>query len=340
MKFIKAKDILFKLEKCYIFLILVVVATFISAYCSLDSIAYQNIFNQFKSSSIDDILKGVNNYGIFFLFLSRIFDYFDSIFWFSVISVISIGLKFLLIEKGSRHFYLSLIVYLACFFVLFDGTVIRASLAIIIAYWGGYYFSQSRYFLALILVFLAASCFHYSLAFFFLIVFFNSRKTAFILIVSYPILLILWWFGISFLNLTRDWVVDLSSHMLGIAQLRYYLLQIDPNALPYSISFFVLFISSVLVWWRYRNELTNFERLCFNCVFTSLVVLVVFVGATATQNRISEIFRFGLIFIFPLYYRYLLEWVRKPYLASALVAIVLIAYFYKFVILQGLIRFS
>lgn len=320
-----------------VFFLLSFIATMISAYVSLDSLAYQRIFSKFSLSPWGGIWKETREYEIFFLALAKLYNNSYSILWFASIAFISVGLKLFLIYKVSRLFYWSLALYIAYFFVLFDGTVIRVSLAIIIAYWGAWFFANGRYFIALGLLLLSVSCFHYSLAFFSVVVFFNRRSTSVVLIILYPLLVAFWYAEYDILHLSSDLIKSLDVNMVGVDQLRKYLRRISPGAVPYSLHFIALYCGSVLVFLRYRDELTSFERICFNCVFMSVVVLAVFVGATVVQNRVSEMFRFGLVFIFPFYYKYLLEWVKSPFLAAGLIALGLMAYFYKYVVLQGLI---
>lgn len=142
------------------------------------------------------------------------------------------------------------------------------------------------------------------------------------------------------MNLNSDLIRFLDVNVVGVDQLKRYILRISPDTVSYSLHFTALYIGSVMVFFRYRDELTSFERICFNCVFMSVVVLSVFFGATAVQNRVSEMFRFGLVFIFPFYYKYLLEWVKNPFLAAGLITLGLAAYFYKYVVLQGLISWT
>lgn len=321
----------------FLLFILVSAAAVFSAYLSLDSSAYQKIFSKFSASGWGNVWAEIRQYELFFLVLAKLYNNFHSIFWFASIAFISVGLKLFLIYKVSRLFYWSLALYLFYFFVLFDGTVIRVSLAIIIAYWGAWFFANGRYFIALGLLLLSASCFHYSLAFFSVVVFFNRRSTSVVLIILYPLLVAFWYAGYDILHLSSDLIRSLDVNMVGVDQLIKYLRRISPDAVLYSLHFTALYVGSVMVFLRYRDELTSFERICFNCVFMSVVVLAVFVGATVVQNRVSEIFRFGLVFIFPFYYKYLLEWVKNPFLATGLIALGLMAYFYKYVVLQGLI---
>jgi len=121
------------------FFILVPMATIISAYLSLDSVGYQNIFSVYSSTPWHNLWFEAYSYELFFLVLAKTLQGCFSIVWFGLIATFSISLKLALIEKGSRHFYLSLLIYLSYFFVLQDGTAIRVSLAIAIAFWGDFF---------------------------------------------------------------------------------------------------------------------------------------------------------------------------------------------------------
>jgi hypothetical protein len=132
-----------------VLVILATSATIISAYTSLDSLdslAYQRIFLKISLRPWGEIWKETREYN-FFLVLAKLYNNSYSILWFASIAFISLGLKLLLIYKVSRFFYWSLALYFVYFFVLFDGTVIRISLAIIIAYWGAWFFRINVIFL-------------------------------------------------------------------------------------------------------------------------------------------------------------------------------------------------
>jgi len=328
----------FRSPKFLLFLLLVTTATVISSHYSLDANAYQIIFKDHSSSGWSNLLNETKRYEAFYLVLAKLYSGWPSIIWFATIAVFSVGLKLLLIQHTSRHFYLSVLAYVGFFFVLYDGTVIRASLAIIIAYWGAWFFSQRYYLLAFLLVSIAATCFHYSLAFFFVVVLFKSKRVSLFLIAAYPLLVGLWFLGFDFVSVGGGIVSSLSADFPGINKLRSYLLRVDPNGVPYSLFFLGLYLSSMVIYFFYQRQLTDFERICLNCVFMSFLVLAIFVGATATQNRVSEIFRFGLVFVFPYYFKFISDWLLNKFWSSVVLVIGLIAYFYKFTVIQGLIQ--
>lgn len=323
--------------KLWLYLSLVAVSTIVSSYASLDSASYQEIFRLYSTNGWDNFYGQLRGSEPFYLVTSKLLSGWPSIYWFVLIASISVGLKISLIQRASSHFYMSFLIYFSYFFILFDGTAIRSSLAIIVAYWGAWFFSKQRLVLAAILVFIAFVCFHYSLIFFFVVVFFKNYRATKVLIISYPILVLLWYFGYDFLSAISDVIQSLNPSEIGIDKLRTYLLLTEFDAYPYSVQFVFLFFYTVAVYRRYYKELTEFELICINCVLMSIVTIALLVGAPGIQIRTSEIFRFGLVFIFPYYYRYLLEWVKKPWLATCLMLLALIGYFYYYVILAGLI---
>ena len=321
----------------YLFLLLTIIATIISAYLSPDSIHYQGSLSYHSAQSWADFFVEMKSFEAFYLTLAKLYKGQPSYLWFATIALFSVSLKLLLIQQASRHFYLSLMAYLCCFYVLLDGTVIRASLAIVIAYWGAWFLSKHRYPLAVFLIFIAATCFHYSLVFFFLVLLFNSKRLSLFLIVLYPLLILFWFFDYSVLGSLFSFLTSLNDGIPGVEKLQGYLLIEDEHAAPYSLQFIVLYLLSVLVYWRYRGEVQTFEQISFNCVFMSLVVLAIFVGAQDIQIRVSEIYRFGFVFVFPFYYNFLSEWIKPLWLVNLIFCLALLFYFNYYVMQAGLI---
>jgi hypothetical protein len=320
-----------------LFILFSLLAAFISSYMSVDSVNYQYIFNYYRSSGWGNIASEIRGYEPFFIFFAKVMSVFPSFFWFLIISLMSVGLKMYVIERSSRNFFISLFFYFSYFYVLLDGTQIRVSLAIAIAYLGLFFLSEKKMIKSLVLTLSSALFFHYSLVFILLIYVFKNKKTIVFLIGLWPALILLWWLGVDFLFLSKTFFSYADQNWAGVNKVNVYLNTYDSNSAPYSLQFIFLFCASFIVYWRYRDELTDFEIICFNCVFMSLIVLGLFVGASGFQNRVSEIFRFGLVFISPLYYRYCLEWVHKPWIANALTGGFLIGYFYYYVLRAGLI---
>lgn len=320
-----------------LFILFSLLATFLSAYMSMDSVSYQYIFNYYSSSGLKNIASEIRDYELFFIVFAKVMSGFPSFFWFLIISLMSVGLKMYVIERSSRNFYISLFFYFSYFYVLHDGTQIRVSLAIAIAYLGLYFLSEKKIMKSLVLNLLSALLFHYSLVFILLIYAFKNKKTIVFLAGLWPVLILCWWLGVDFLSLSKIVFSYADQSWVGIDKVNSYLNAYDKNSAPYSLQFIFLFCASFITYWHYRDELTDFEIICFNCVFMSLVILGLFVGASGFQNRVSEIFRFGMIFISPLYYRYCLDLVHKPWIANVLIGGFLIGYFYYYILRTGLI---
>ncbi|MGP3372651.1 EpsG family protein, partial [Escherichia coli] len=133
------------------------------------------IFRRYSSAPWLDLWYEVHSYEVFFLILAKLLNGCSNIVFFSLIAASSVFLKLSLIEKGSRHFYLSLLLYLSYFFIFQDGTGIRVSLAIAIAFWGAFLLSKDCFLLALFIILCAAFFFHYSLILFLVVFFLNNK---------------------------------------------------------------------------------------------------------------------------------------------------------------------
>lgn len=321
--------------KFLFFFFLVILASVISSSMSLDSIAYHNILEMIRNSS--NFYDEIKHNEIFFLFLAKILATANDFFWFLFVSIISVSLKLCLIEKTSRSFWLSSFFYASYFFVLFDGTQIRSSLAIIIAFWGGYFISERKFLLSLLIISFSALFFHYSLAFFLISLLFYSRRTVFILVLLWPVLIVSWFFDFHFIHVLVSSLSPVTSNWIGLGEFKRYLLHLNKNAYPYSSQFIIMYLTSIFVYYKYKDELNGFEIFCFNCLFFSFVMLGLFVGVDAVANRLSEIFRFGIVFVIPLYYRFLLELVKNKWCANFFFSCALVGYFCFYVIHAGLI---
>lgn len=321
----------------FLLFLLTFLATVVSSSFSLDSIGYQDFFSYYSQSSWSKIWTEIRGYELFFLVLAKIFNGWPSVLWFFVIAASSISLKLILMQKSSRHFYLSLFFYVSYFFILHDGTGIRVSLAIAIAFWGVFLLGKNRVAMAFLLIMSAAMFFHYSL-FLFLIVFcFGNKKVSCFLIFLWPFTVLMWSFGFDLITLSREVFLQINYNWIGLNKLKSYALNYNENSAPYSMQFIIIYLVSVVVFLRYRDILTKFELICFNCVFASIAFLGVFVGAEGLQNRVSEIFRFGLVFIFPLYYFYFSDFIKRDIVMKMLTGLFLVGYFYYYVLRAGLI---
>jgi hypothetical protein len=332
-------DCLPYLRKKYGFLFfLILLSSMISAFFSLDAASYQRIFTHISSTKLNVFFEEIRGYEAFFLLSAKALNWAGSFVWFFLIAALSISLKWTLISRVSRSFEMSIAFYLAYFFILLDGTAIRIALAIAIGYWGLYLFYNDRKFVGIICVCAAFLFFHYSIAVLLLALSFRSIRLSYYIVASYVILVVFWFFGFTVLEVIgTSSSYAINSSWIGLYKLSNYIKQVDTNSAPYSIQFIFLFFVTLFVFHRFRNDLTTFEVVCFNCAFFSFFILAFLVGASAIQNRVSEIFRFSLVFIFPLYYQAVYDIVKTKQVAKILIYFSLIGYFSIYVVGAGLL---
>ncbi|NVK75388.1 MAG: EpsG family protein [Oceanospirillaceae bacterium] len=320
-----------------VLLILIIVATIISHSFSVDSKNYKEAIEVYNETSWRFFFQQLREFELFHLIVAKLLPLDTPIIYFSIIATLSLTLKLYLFKKTSRSFELSLLFYLAYFFVLLDGTQVRVSIAISIAFWGIFFLSKNRSIIAAALIAAAALFFHYSIFFLFIVFFIRKKEITKYIIFSWFILMAVWLLGVNYLAFFKMLLSYIDPDFFGVSKIKIYLQRIDPNSAPYSLQFLLLFFSSICVYNRYKNVLNDFEVICFNLVFFSFIILVIFTGESVLQNRLSEIYRFGIVFIFPLYYKFILDITHRDWLTKAIIATLLIGYFFYYVVLAGLI---
>lgn len=319
---------------------LIVFAILNSTYLSVDSENYRYAFDFYNETSWDLFLSQLHEIEFFYLLISKLYPHDQYLYIFSIIGLLSVSLKWYLMRQTSRIFTVSLLFYFSYFFILLDGTQIRVSLAIAIAFWGIYLWIEKKHFYGICLLLLASLFFHYSLFAILPLLLLTSKKHTKYLIASWFFLVILWYFGFSFISFLQSVITLIDKETIGISKITLYLSRHDPNSYPYSLQFLLLFFASIFVFFKYQSDLTDFEIICFNSVFVSFLILVIFTGESVLQNRLSEIFRFALVFISPLYYKFLVDYLPKKWQANLVLALALIGYFSYYILRTGMINFK
>lgn len=316
--------------------ILIPIAIIHSLYLSVDSQNYREAFEFYNETSWNLFFRQLKEVELFHLTISKIYPEDQLIYIFSIIVGLSVTLKILLINKASRSFYISVLFYLAYFYILHDGTQIRVSLAIAVSYWGLYLWSQELRKEGFIIILLSGLTLHYSLLAFIVIFIIHHRKLTNTIILSWFLLIVLYLYGYSFIPSIYDLFIELQKIGFDGGKVLSYLKIKDPNSKPYSIQFLFLYFATLITYIDNKEEINNFEASCFNACFFSFLVLVLLSGESVLQNRISEIFRFSIIFIIPLYFKTLEKIVRKKAIAYMIFIFGLGLYYYIYVFKKGL----
>tara|TARA_R110000744_G_scaffold43147_4_gene96980 strand:- start:3763 stop:4857 length:1095 start_codon:yes stop_codon:yes gene_type:complete len=307
-----------------------------SAYFSHDSLAYQKIFNGYSNSPSWQFFNEMTHYELFFLASLKVFGFFPAIFFFCFYALLSFSIKLALIEKVSRNPVLSLLCFFAFFFLYLDGTVIRISLGVTVAYWGIYLLSKNNLLGFFAVILLSSLLFHYSLIVLLIMPLFRSHLSIFFTIALTFIFLVLFFFGHGILGFLLVATQHLDSSFIGMNKLFYYL-NISRMSHPYSIVFGSLFVASLAGYFLFKKELSEFELISFNMLFLSFLCLVALYESQVLQNRFSEIFRYSLIFIAPLFYDALTRFFVRPRWALGIYCIFLGGYFFYYYYFKGIV---
>jgi hypothetical protein len=314
----------------YIFVFLVcILSSVFSAYFSHDSTAYQELFSHYSATHVGNIFNEMVGYELFFLFFAKSLSFFPAFVFFFLYAVLSFSIKFVLIKKVSKTPILSLLCFFAFFFLYLDGTVIRVSLGIAVAYWGVYLLSKNKLFYFIIVILLSGVFFHYSLIVLLIMIFFKSHVSILIVLSLLLFSLVIYFFGFGFLDFFSTVINCLDSSYIGVDKLTSYLNKSQMSH-PYSMVFIALFIASLLTYFLFKDELNSFELIAFNMLFLSFFFLVAFYQSQALQNRVSEIFRYSLVFVAPFFYYALKDILMKPRWAMVIYCFFLSGYFFYY----------
>jgi hypothetical protein len=312
----------------FVFFICILSSVF-SAYLSHDSIAYKNIYDSYSMTPFSHILSEMIGHEIFILATVKAFQDFPVFFFFCFYALLSFLVKLALIERVSRNPLLSLLCFFAFFFLYLDGTVIRVSLGIAVAYWGIYLLSKSNLLGFLVVILLSSLFFHYSLVVFFIMPFFRSHLS-----ITFVLLMTLFFLALSFLGFgILDLLLTVTGYMdashPGVYKLAHYLNR-SQMSYPYSTVFIALFFASLSAYYLFKKELSSFELIAFNMLFLSFFFLVALYQTQVFQNRVSEIFRYSLIFVAPFFYYALKKVLMKPRWAMVMYCFFLSGYFFYY----------
>lgn len=314
----------------YIFYVLVgLFSGVFSTYFSHDSIAYQKLFLEYSTSPFSNTSNEIIRHELFFVLFSKVLSFLPVAAFFCIYAIVSFAVKLSLIEKVSRDPLLSLLCFFAFFFLYMDGTVVRVSLGIAVAYWGVYLLSQNKVVGFLVVVLLSSILFHYSLIVLLIVPFFRSHLSIVLILLMTLFFLVLYFFGFGVLDFLLFLAGYMDSSYIGVNKFISYLNRSDLSY-PFSIIFIGLFLISFISYFFYKNSLSKFEIIAFNMLFLSFLFLVMLYQSQVMQNRISEIFRYSLVFVAPMFYLMLKDFLKRPYFSMTIYCFFLSGYFFYY----------
>ena len=294
----------------------IVLATVISWGFSRDSENYHRMFEAYGASGWDVLFAEMFQREAFLLIVSKALYQLGlgSFFLFLIYSVISLSIKFYLIDKHSRDKVLSLSLFASYFFILHDSTQIRFSMAVAFAYLGLHYLASNRKLLFAAIVTFSAIIFHVAVLGFIVMLFFTTKKS--LLWILGLVIVALLSYSVNFNVFLSDLVGGVINyfdiHGTFIDKLNKYLRKPESGVHFGLFNWRVLLVYfCVIVVYQYRNVFSKYELLCYNALVLSVFVYIFMKDVVEIQYRISGLFGFSLVFLVPYIHQWLSEHMSK-----------------------------
>jgi len=321
----------------------IIMATVISSSFSKDSVGYNQMFEVYGASGWGGLTTEIFTREVFILAASKVlYDLgLSSIFLFLIHAVISLPIKFYLIDKYSKDRFLSLAYFFSYFFILHDCTQLRFGMAVAFVYLGLHYLADNRRLVFSGIVILSAVLFHNAILLFIVMLLFTSRRSLLWLLGMLAIALMS--YSVNLNIFMSDLLGDLV-HYFGIEgtrlnRLHAYLLR--PSSDMYLGIFsrhglLIYFFGAVI--FKYRNEFNKYESLCYNAFILSIFFWILLKDSMDLQVRFNDMFGFSLVFLIPYVHRRLSEYMSERN-AYILLLLFFSAYLAKFIFYNKMVVF-
>lgn len=314
---------------------LIAIATIISSAYSKDSHFYNLIFDRYGASGWSALSTNMLKHEPFFVLVGQLLYQLglSSVFLFLIHAVISLPVKFYLIDKHSKDRFLSLAYFCSYFFILHDCTQIRFGMAVAFVYLGLHYLAENKRLIFSGFVILSAVLFHNAILVFIIMLLFTSRRS---------LVWLLWMVAaatmIYSINLNIV-MIDLIGGVVdyfGIEGTRFnrlhtYLMKprTDLHLGIFSRHGLLIYFFGIVIF-KYRNVFNKFEVLCYNAFILSIFFWILMKDSMVLQVRFNDMFGFSLVFLIPYVHRRLSEYVSER---SAYILLLLFfsAYLTKFI---------
>ena len=328
-----------EINKNYIYLgllvLFIIVATMISSSFSRDTANYIRMFDVYGASGWGPLPSQVFQRETFLLVVSKFFYQLGlgSVFLFLTFSMLSLPVKFFLIDAHSKDKWLSLALFFSYFFILHDSTQIRFSLAVAFVYLALHFLADGRKLCFSVIVVLSAIMFHASSLVFLVMLFFTSRKSLNWLLAMIAVAVVLYSVNlhavllslvedaISYFELRRTFFNKLHSYMLRPSQSEH-LGMFKPTM--------ILVYACAIVLYQYRKKFTAYESLCYSALLLTIFFYIFLHDVVDLQIRFRDMFFFSLVFLIPYIHDWMSNYVSKR-IAYVLLLMAFSVYLLKFV---------
>ena len=294
----------------------IIIAAVISSSFSRDSENYNRMFEIYGVSGWDALFTEMSQRETFLLVVSKILYQLGlgSVFLFVIHSVISISVKFYLINEHSKDKWLSLAFFASYFFILHDSTQIRFGMAVAFVYLGLHFLADNKKFLFAAIVIFSAIFFHVASLVFIAMLFFTSKR-------SLGWLLVMVCFAIPlYLVNFRDYLLDIVGSAISyfeisgtlLNKLYIYILShnLDVHFGLFNWRVLLVYFCAIVIF-QYRSVFSKYELLCYNALVMSIFIYILMKDVVEIQYRIGGLFGFSLVFLVPYIHQWLSEYMSK-----------------------------
>tara|TARA_R110000744_G_scaffold316923_1_gene423592 strand:+ start:355 stop:1455 length:1101 start_codon:yes stop_codon:yes gene_type:complete len=314
-----------------------ILSSVFATYLSHDALAYQGLFNFFSKTSFSELYHEIFFIELFFLLSLKLLSFLPVFLYIFLCVMLSFYIKIFLIERSSRNPLISVLCLFSFFFLYFEGTVIRLSLGLSFCYIGIYFLSKERFYVFFSIVLFSSLLFHYSLLVLLIMPFFRGKFSINIIITFIFIFMILYFFDIGVFDFFLWSFGYMDSNFIGLNKLGNYLNNSE-RSYPYSTVLVILFLISLFFYICGKGFLNDFELICYNMLFISFLIVVVFYESQIIQNRISEIFRYSLVFVFPFFYEMTSKVIKNTRVTFFAFCLFFVSYYFYYYYYKDLVN--
>ena len=286
----------------------IVVATVISSSFSRDSVAYNNMFVMYGSSGWSAFTTEMLQREVFILAASKILFGLglDAVFLFLTFAILSLSVKFYLIDNCSRDKWLSLTFFGSYFLILHDSTQIRFGLAIAFVYMGLHFLAGNKKLLFATIVIFSAVMFHVvSLVFILMLLFTTNKSLAWLFgmvvvaIALYPVNL-----NDALLSFVGDAINYFDVQGTFLNKLYRYLSKPSSDIFlgMFSRSALLVYLCAIVIY-QFRSKFSAYELLSYNAFILSIFFYILLKDTVDLQVRVRDLFGFSLVFLMPFIHR-------------------------------------
>ena len=222
----------------------------------------------------------------------------DTVYYFLLFALFSVGLRFWFLQKYASFFFLSLIIYMSNIFILHDMIQIRAAMASVALLWSTIYIYEKKI-IPCICIVLLGSLFHYSSLIILPLYFFNSRKALWLYLIL-PFSYVCYFLSLRVGTLIQHIPIDFIQNLYEMYSQSAIFEEETVNVFSLLHVYRCLLFLFLLIWINKIKGKNIYAMLYLKIYALSLASLVLFSDIPVVAFRISELLQVVEIVLLPL----------------------------------------